>query len=521
MERLEELPDSRPDAEGGPQRLVGGLHCAGMRKRFGSVAALNDLTFSAVGGEVHAILGENGAGKSTFVKIIAGVVKPDGGTLTLNGEPLDLRRDHGVHPIQVAFQESTLAPDLTVAQNIWLRHAKATVVGTLSRRSLATKTNELARRIEAPIVSPSTKVRALSIAEKQIVEIMKALATDSQVLVFDEATAALPAEEARWALGLARRCAAEGRLVLFISHRIHEIREVADRVTVFRNGQAVATEAVQGTSDNRLFELMLGEAPREVYPKRLAAPSSTPALRVRDLHGGRLQGVGFELRQGEILGVGGLEGQGQRDLLLALYGMARVRGHVEIGGKSSLFRSPKAALAAGVALVPEDRRLHGLLMTKTIRENVALPNLERVSTLGVIMAARERALARRALEMLQIRATSEDQLVTALSGGNQQKVVVAKLLLGQADIILLDDFTRGIDVATKAAMFEILRELTADGRSVLFHSSDAQELIEMCDRVLVMRNGAVVAVLSERDKSEENLIRAAFGLFGGDDGAVV
>jgi ribose transport system ATP-binding protein len=258
---------------------------------------------------------------------------------------------------------------------------------------------------------------------------------------------------------------------------------------------------------------MLGQKPKAIYPGALSEPNeSVVPVAVRDLRGGRLRGVSFDLQEGEILGVGGLQGQGQTDLLLALFGMIRSRGDVMVRGRKLRARSPRHALTAGIALVPEDRRLQGLLMTKTIRENVSLPNLRHISNGGFLSPWAELRMADRAVALLNVRATSPEQRVATLSGGNQQKVVVAKLLLVDASVVLLDDFTRGIDVGTKAELFQLLRSLTAQGKSIVFFSSEAQELIEMCDRVLVLREGKIAAVLSGELKSEDRLMRAAFGL---------
>jgi ribose transport system ATP-binding protein len=491
------------------------FRCIGLHKRFDSVTALRNLTFSANLGEIHAILGENGAGKSTFVKILGGTLRPDAGNVSLLGEDVRFSnpRTAMAHGISVAFQELSLASELTVAQNIWLRHARVNRLGILSRRDLNRRTQELMRAWDAPDISAGEKVRNLSIGERQVVEILKSLAVDARVLVFDEATAALPAAEATWALGVARKVAAAGSVVFFISHRIREIREVADRVTILRSGEAVVSAAIGDVSDDAMIEAMLGQKPKAIYPGALSEPNeSVVPVAVRDLRGGRLRGVSFDLQEGEILGVGGLQGQGQTDLLLALFGMIRSRGDVMVRGRKLRARSPRHALTAGIALVPEDRRLQGLLMTKTIRENVSLPNLRHISNGGFLSPWAELRMADRAVALLNVRATSPEQRVATLSGGNQQKVVVAKLLLVDASVVLLDDFTRGIDVGTKAELFQLLRSLTAQGKSIVFFSSEAQELIEMCDRVLVLREGKIAAVLSGELKSEDRLMRAAFGL---------
>jgi ribose transport system ATP-binding protein len=499
----------------GPGIATGSLRCADLTKTFGSVTALRNLTFEARMGQVHAILGENGAGKSTFVKILGGTLRPDRGTLSLLDDEVRLgsARAAMAQGVRVAYQEFSLASELTVAENIWLTHGQSNKAGVLSRRDLRNWTQRLIREWDAPRVDPDVKVRNLGVAERQVVEILKSLSGELHVLLLDEATASLPAGETAWAIGVARQVAAAGKLVFFISHRMHEIREVADWVTVFRGGEAVKSTAIDDVDDDAMIESMLGQRPEVIYPKALRPPDrSSVRLGVRHLRGGRLRDVNFDLHDGEILGVGGLDGQGQRDLLLALFGMLRSRGQITVRGEPARFRSPRHALRAGVAMVPEDRRLQGLLMTKTIRENVSLPNLAMVTRRGLVAPWRESRMAEDAIEMLAIRASDAEQRVSTLSGGTQQKVVVAKLLVGGADIILLDDFTRGIDVGTKASLFALLRSLTGEGKSVVFYSSDAQELVEMCDRILVFLDGEITAELSGDDRSEEQLIRAAFGL---------
>lgn len=506
------LPASAQGSEGS---VTGAVRCVGITKRFDSLVALDRLSFEAPAGEVHAILGENGAGKTTFVKILGGTLQPTEGSIEVLGESVNFRspRAAGRHGVSVAYQELSLSSELTVAQNIWIRSARLNVLGLLSRRSMRRQTLELIEELDAPALNPDEKVKNLPIAQRQVIEILKAVVGGAKVVVFDESTASLPAEETRWALGLARTLAREGRLVFFISHRIGEIREVADRVTIFRSGQAVRSGLTPELSDDAMVEAMLGRHLSALYPPPLGAPDdSTHSIVVRNLHAGRLRGIDFELRTGEILGVGGLEGQGQTDLLFGLYGMRGAAGDITVNGRKRRIRRPKDAIAAGIALVPEDRRLHGLLMTKTIRENVSLPNLRSVTRGPVLSPLREVRLADQAISRLGVRAESAEQYVARLSGGNQQKVVVAKLLTLGTPILLLNDFTRGIDVGTKADLFQLLRKLTADGHSIVLYSSDAQELVQMCDRILVLREGAISAVLSGSQRTEENVMRAAFGL---------
>jgi ribose transport system ATP-binding protein len=519
-------------AEQHPQRTrVGGddggwaLRCHGLRKAFPGVVALKDLEFAARPARVHAILGENGAGKSTLIKGLAGSVPFDAGTVELFGEEVQIGspRDARRLGIEVAYQEISAIPDLTVARSIWLRRGAGGRARRLSQRALRRRTLALYDRLSAPRVDPDRRIRHLSMAERQVVEVVASQATDPRVVVFDEATASLPADETRWVLELARRLADDGRLVLFISHRLPEIRQVGDEVTVLRDGRSALTAAMSDVDDDQLVEAMLGRKPQRLYPPALSRPRDVVNLRVEQLSSGnRLSDVSFELHEGEIIGVGGLEGQGQSALLYALFGLAPSRGKIFVRDQQVSIRSPRAAFSAGIgmALVPEDRRREGLIASKSVRENVALPILDQLTRRGLLSGRLEDEAVRQAVERLDVRVSSLEQPVTTLSGGNQQKVVIAKLLMLGAKILLLHDLTRGIDVGTKAQIFALLRELAAGGHSILFYSSDNQELVHMCDRVLVLSRGRVAARLEGDELTEAQILRAAFGL-GRDDASPV
>jgi ribose transport system ATP-binding protein len=506
------VEERRSVGAGEPFELV----CRGISKRFPGVVALRRLDFTARSGDVHAILGENGAGKSTFIKILGGAVRPDAGTLELAGTLITVASPQAARElgISLVYQELSLIPHLTVAQNVLMTVSRPNRAGVLGAGALRKRLRVLWERYDAPPVNPDAKVRHLPFATRQVVEIMKGLASEPRVVVFDEATAGLPAREATWALELARRLAADGKLVLFISHRLPEIRRAADRVTILRDGDAVLADRVEALDDEQIVEAMLGRKPQRLLPPPLAAPRDRVALSVASLSvGHRLRDVSFELREGEILGVGGLQGQGQSTLLLALFGILRARGAVAVEGRRVHIRSPHRALHAGIglALVPEDRRNEGLMVSKSVRENVALPNLPQLTRWGLVSARAEERLARRAVEKLQVKIRDIESPVSSLSGGNQQKVVVGKLLELGARILLFHDPTRGIDVGTKAEIFQLARELTASGHSILFYSSDNQELTGMCDRVMVLRGGEVATIL-DPPLSEDAILRAAIAV---------
>ncbi|MBA3520580.1 MAG: sugar ABC transporter ATP-binding protein, partial [Rhizobiales bacterium] len=384
-------------------------------------------------------------------------------------------------------------------------------LGTLRKPAIRRKTAELFERYRFPAPSPNVEVRRLTLAERQVVEIAKALARAPSTLILDEATSALPPRETEWLLGLARQLAASGMLVVFISHRIAEVRQVADRLTVFRNGMTVAAHRTTAVSDDEIIAAMLGRRLERLYPERTRTATERVALRARQVSvGRRLSGVDLDLHEGEVLGIAGLQGHGQRELFQALFGVVRPRGEIEIWGKPAQMRGPRHALGRlGIAMVPEDRRNQGLLLSKSVRENLTLSVIPRFSRFGILNAARERALVDEMIGFLRIKAGTPEQLAGTLSGGNQQKVIFGKMLLTEARILLLYDPTRGVDVGTKGEIFQLMRDLAGKGYAILFYSSDLAELVHVADRVAVMRNGRVAATLDGDELSEQRILRAA------------
>lgn len=491
------------------------LEIRGLKKAFGGILALDDVDFSASIGEVHALLGENGAGKSTLIKVLTGAIRADAGEIELFGQPVHIRNPRQARSagIGAVFQELSLIPDLTVAQNVWFRREPRTPIGSISTRALRRQTRRLFADLGLPYIDPDREARDMSVAERQLVEIAKVVSQRPRVLIFDEATSALSPREVSWLLNLCHRLADEGAVVIFISHRLTEVREVADTVTVFRNGKRVGSAPMSELNDDQIIGMMVGGIRQRLYPERKTTSTDRIALGVQDLqYGNRLLGATFEVHEGEILGVGGLQGQGQAELLLALYGMLPARGTIEVDGKVRHIRNPRDALRAGIgmALVPEDRRNQGLLLTKSIRENISLPMLARVSHFGFLQPVLERRIGAMAVEQLSIVARRLDQRVSGLSGGNQQKVVIAKLLQTDAKILLLYDLTRGVDVGAKADIFLLMRNLASRGYSIVFYSTDLQELIHVADRTIVLHDGRVNATLLPEAMTEENIIRASF-----------
>ncbi|MDB5523400.1 MAG: transporter related protein [Rhizobium sp.] len=490
------------------------LDVSGLTKRYGGIVALSGANFSARRGEVHALLGENGAGKSTLIQILAGAVRHDGGTIAVDGRPYAPSNPDQAAATGIAavFQELSLIPDLTVEQNIWFRRETLSPLRMVRRGEMRKRTLALFEKYRFPDIPPEQEVRRLTLAERQIVEIAKGLAANPSILILDEATSALPAREAEWLLGLTRQLASENKLVIFISHRMAEVRNIADRLTIFRNGTTVAAHDARAVSDDEIVSQMLGRKLDRLYPERIATATDKIALRVREFSAGkRVHNISFDLREGEVLGIGGLQGHGQRELFQGLFGSTRSRGSIELWGKSASIRNPRQALIGrdGLALVPEDRRGQGILLTKSVRENLTISVIKRFSRFGLLDRRKEQDLVQEMVDFLRIKTSTPEQLAGTLSGGNQQKVIFGKMLLTEARILLLYDPTRGVDVGTKGEIFQLMRDLAAKGYSILFYSSDLPELVHVADRVIVMRNGEMVATLEGEANSEEGILRAA------------
>jgi ribose transport system ATP-binding protein len=488
-------------------------------KRFGGVVALDHAEFSCAAGEIHALLGENGAGKSTLVKILSGVFPPDSGAVQFNGQPVafggpaDAAR-LGVVPV---FQELSLIPDLTVAQNIFLGNEPRSRWGLIDMAALNRRAAELLGQLGFGHIDPLALARELVLAERQLVEIAKAVAKNPQVLILDEGTSALGAGEVEQVFAILRRLRDQGRAVVYISHRMEEIESICDSATVFRDGRHVATFQMGSKSHDEIVQMMIGRTLVEVFPPRPPRPPAPePLLEARGLSWEqRLKDVNFTLHAGEILGLSGLEGQGQGALLFALFGAyAGVRGELRMAGQPVRIHSPRDAMRAGIgmALVPEDRKTQGLILPMTVRDNLTLPTLGVDARLGMLSPAAELGRARTMVQRLAIKAATTETPVRHLSGGNQQKVAIAKWLLGNARVYLLHDPTRGIDVGTKQEIYALMRSLADSGIGLVFFSTDLSEIVNMCDRALVMYEGQVVKELAGAELSEANLVSAALNL---------
>jgi ribose transport system ATP-binding protein len=491
----------------------------GVSKRYGGVRALENARLEVARGRIHAVLGENGAGKSTLLKIMLGVVEPDTGTLEIDGSPVTLGSPSAARRAGVigVFQELSLLPDLSVADNIAIAQPP-TRFGLIDRRAQRRLAEASLARIGATDIHPLAPVSSLSLSRRQLVEIAKALAHRPRVLLLDEATSALSAPDVDRLFRVLRELREEGVGVVYISHRMNEISELADDCSVYRNGRHVASFPAGTKSSAEIIELMIGRDYQSVFPPRppSAGAGARPALAVRKLSwSGRLKEIDFEVAPGEIVGLGGLDGQGQRDLLLALFGVLRgVSGTIEVEGTQVTLSNPRRTRHAGggIALIPEDRKSEGLMLPMSVRDNLTLAALDQHGRFGWIEAAAERAAVDRMTQRLQIGLSDVDQPVGSLSGGNQQKVVIGKWLMTQPRIILLNDPTRGIDVGTKQELYRLFRELADSGAAILFYSTDYDELMGCCDRVLILYEGAIVRTLQGDELNEHNLVAAAHNL---------
>ncbi len=491
----------------------------GVSKRYGGVRALEDAELNVHSGRVHAILGENGAGKSTLIKVMAGVVAPDKGRMTLAGRDVSFPDPAAANQAGVVciFQELSLIPHLSVADNIAISNPPKRF-GLIDRRAQRRIAEEALARAGGEDIHPMAPVKDLPLSRRQIVEIAKALARRPRILILDEATSALTAADVSRVFAVLKRLRSEGLALLYISHRMHEIAEIADECTVFRNGRNVATYMAGTKTDNEVVEMMIGREYSHVFaPKPPPMPSDKPpVIEVRNLtwtH--RLRDISLSARAGEVVGLGGLDGQGQRELLLALFGVLKgVSGELLIDGKPASITSPRTAKSRkiGMALIPEDRKTEGLMLPMAVRDNLSFAALDRISHWGIIDRAAERRAVEDMIKLLAIRTDGIDIPAGSLSGGNQQKVVIAKWLMVAPRIILLNDPTRGIDVGTKQEIYQLLRNLADSGAAIIFYSTDYDELIGCCDRVLVLYDGAVKRTLVGDEITERALVASALNV---------
>ncbi len=509
---------SRPGSPSGKQMVQTAeqtelLTVTGVTKRFGGVTALDNVDFHLKYGEIHALLGENGAGKSTLIKILGGIHLPDSGTIRIEGTPVQIRTvaDANRQGIRIIHQELSLVPNLSIAENIYLAREPVGPVG-LRRRKMHADADVLVAKLGLRELHPvDTTVSKLSVARQQLVEIARALSCRARILVLDEPTSALSEAETEALFVTLRRLRAQGVGIIYISHRLEEVMRLADRITVLRDGRRVGTQPVRQINHRQLVRWMVGRDIREHF-HRPACAAGEVALAVRNLTNEAVRGVSFELRYGEVLGLAGLVGSGRTELARALFGIDHIHtGSIEIDGRAVSITSPRDALDNGIVLVPEDRKEQGLVMFQSVGFNLALPWLKQWIKAGLINRRRRTEIIDRAINQFSIKATDPNQNVDQLSGGNQQKVLVARWMERRPKVLILDEPTRGVDVGAREEMFAIIASLVESGIAVLLISSDLAEVVNVSHRIAVYSDGRILRVVPASDITEHELMEQLTG----------
>jgi ribose transport system ATP-binding protein len=490
------------------------LRLEGITKHFPGVVALDNVSFDLRKGEVHVLLGENGAGKSTLIKIISGAYPKDTGDVFLNGERIQiLGPRHAMElGISTVYQEFTLIPHLSVAENIFLgrQPTRGPVIPRIDRSKMNRDSRELLHHLSIDI-DPRVLVSRLGVAYKQMVEIAKVFAVKTKICIFDEPTATLTSEETLRLFELIQKFKSEGIGIIYISHRLEEVFKVADRITVMRNGKCVGTKNRDDVTAGQLVEMMIG---RKIEESILHGDREIGAevLKVDSLSGRKLRNISLSVRAGEIIGLAGLVGSGRTELLRAIFGADRFdSGSVIIEGKRVRFKRPMDAVRQKIALLPEDRKKHGLLLCRPVAENVIISSLDSVSVGGLLNNSKIFARVREFIEKLQIKTPSQKQPVMYLSGGNQQKVIIARWLSADSKLIMFDEPTRGIDVGAKHEVYHLIHNMAQSGKGVLLVSSQIPELLQICDRIYVMHEGKIAAEYQNKGLSSDRILNAAFG----------
>lgn len=490
------------------------LEVRNMSKRFGGVRALDRVNFAVMPNEIHALLGENGAGKSTLMKIISGAYQKDAGEILVNGRPVEITKPLDAIKLGIAiiYQDLNLIPDLTVAENIFFgRLPHRGLLHTIDVSRIREAARELLSEINADI-DPAAVVGDLTVADRQLVAIARALSFKPRLLIMDEPTASLSDHEVRVLFDVMRKLKSENAGVVFISHHLDEIFEVADRVTVLRDGQYVGTKPITEVDRETVVHMMVGRRVDTLYPKvHEPDPEGDVVLEVEGLSlGRRLRDISFNLRRGEILGISGLVGAGRSELLQCIFGeISFTSGSIRLEGKEVRFSSPNEAVASGIALVPEDRGEEGLHLEMTVRENITLPHLKRFFDKLRINRDAEKEVSNSLIERLAIKTPDSEQLVAFLSGGNQQKVAIAKWLVSEPKVLMLDEPTKGVDVGAKSEIHRLMSQLASKGVGIIMVSSDLPEVLGMSDRVLVMSDGVITAEFTRAEATADRIMMAA------------
>jgi ribose transport system ATP-binding protein len=489
-----------------------------IRKAFGATIAVGGVSFAIEPGTVHALLGENGAGKSTVVKLLSGLMQPDSGTISLNEAAVQIDSPRTAHRlgIQTAFQEMTLVKDLTVLDNVLLNYAPANALGLIERRKAEASVARHFANLGLADIDLNDEARDLDLAIKQKIEIARALYRKPKILLLDEPTSSLSGLDVDWLGEIIARERARGVTIVFISHRLREVRAFCDRMTILRNGHHIATANVSEVPDSEVIRMIIGRSIGQAFPPRPAGPHKLGevVLSARNLSAGRAKNVDFDLHAGEILGVAGLQGMGQLSLFLACFGMAEIEtGNIAVDGEPVVLTSPVDAVSAaiGISMMPEDRKTEALFLKLSGKHNDSIPIVGRFARLGFIDSGRESAAVSEVFRRVDVDERALWTRAGAFSGGNQQKIALAKWLLAESRALLLYDPTRGIDVGTKHEIYQLMRSFAEAGGAMLFYSTEIPELVHLADRVLVLYQGAVADVIESGRLNEESIVQATLG----------
>ncbi len=490
-----------------PEHLI---ELRGISKVFPGVRALDKVSFFLKAGEVHALVGENGAGKSTLMKIISGIYNRDEGEYLLNGDSVGDLTPKKAQELGIAIihQELNMCQDLTVAENIFLGR-EISKLGCVCQKEMNRDAKEILNKLKIGI-EPDTVLRKLPVSKQQMVEIAKALSTNARILIMDEPTSALTEREISELFDIIRTLKSNGCAIVYISHRLEELEHIADCVSIFRDGRHIVTKDFKDTDLNEIISYMVGREIKEKFPA-VECQKGSKILEVKNLCSGIVNDVSFDLYQGEIIGLAGLIGAGRTELVRALFGAESITGgEIRLKGRKLNIRTPRDAIMEGIVLGPEDRKKEGLCTKLSIRENIGLANLDRIcNKAGIVSRNKENRLAESAIDKLKIKTPSQEQLVNNLSGGNQQKIVVGKWLVRNAEVVIFDEPTRGIDVAAKVEIYNIMNDLKRQGIGVIFVSSEMPEVMGMSDRILVMCNGRITGDLISREATQDEILRCA------------
>ncbi len=482
-------------------------------KQFPGVRALSDVELRARKGTVHALMGENGAGKSTLMKCLIGIYAPDSGTITFKGEKLNITNTHYAlsKGISMIHQELSPIPQMTVAENIYLGREPITWNGLVDMRKMNRMAAELLERLHIKI-KPTAKMYELSIANVQLAEIAKAVSYNSDLIIMDEPTSAITEAEVEGLFNIIRSLKAEGRTIIYISHKMDEIFKITDEVTVFRDGQYIATDLTADLTHGKLIEKMVGRTLTDMFHKE-TVDLGPVFLEVENLSGKGFRNVSLQVRRGEILGVAGLIGAGRTELVEGIFGVTRTHGGmIRVNGKEVTIRSPADAIRCGMALLTEDRKLTGLYLNASVRENIFIANIKKYLLGPFVRFGKIEKDCAAMRDLMRIKTPSLMEIVKNLSGGNQQKVLISRWLLTEPDLLILDEPTRGIDVGAKSEIYRLMTEFVRSGKAIIMISSEVREILGMSDRIMVMHEGDKAGELSRADATQEKILHLATGL---------